>query len=230
MKKAKPSQKQDQRSQEDSLNAPGPDFWYSSDVLTPDFEEQIRNWIERDFCEIPLAIDLRNCLADSLISLGLSIRAILLERAVENSGASPPSKVVQTAEVITRDFISKVMADFIKVAIAAPTPEELPKEAPELYVGNRGGGAKGENIVQFLRRVWMPWIEAGLLSRAALRELDSSAYKAIENWMRQKPWPEDLALLKKSEQNAKFVSMRQANPEFESYRRAFEADRKRRYR
>lgn len=75
----------------------------------------------------------------------------------------------------------------------------LPKKAPELYVGNRGGGSAGENIVDFLRRVWKPWIDAGVLSRPDLKHLDPKAYEGIRNWTKRNPMPPDLILASKSE-------------------------------
>jgi len=77
-------------------------------------------------------------------------------------------------------------------------PSELPPSAPERYMDRPTSEATGrrENIVEFLRRVWRPWIAADLLSRAALRKLDPEAEKAVENWLfRNKEMPADLNLL-----------------------------------
>jgi hypothetical protein len=68
----------------------------------------------------------------------------------------------------------------------------LPTEAPEFYKGNRGGSKGGENIVEFLRRVWMPWIEAGVLTRSDLRRLDQKADDGIVNWLQKAPLPDDV--------------------------------------
>jgi tetratricopeptide (TPR) repeat protein len=60
----------------------------------------------------------------------------------------------------------------------------LPNKAPEIY-RNRARrpelGGKKENIVQFVQRVYEPWLD--ILTRADLRILDESADKAIENWI-----------------------------------------------
>ncbi len=53
---------------------------------------------------------------------------------------------------------------------------------------------KTESIVSFLRRVWGPEIEAGLLTRPYLRKHDPSTNEAIGNWLRQKPLPPDIKL------------------------------------
>lgn len=70
----------------------------------------------------------------------------------------------------------------------------LPSVAPELYVGNRGGKKGGENIVEFMRRVWMPWIEAGVLTRPDLRRIDPKAAQALANFERTSSLPVDLPL------------------------------------
>lgn len=90
----------------------------------------------------------------------------------------------------------------------------LPSEAPELYVGNRGGKRGGENIVEFLRRVWMPWIEAGVLTRPDLRRLDPKADVAMSNWFQKnKPWPDDLLIKSKSEAVAMRTAELAADPD-----------------
>ena len=69
--------------------------------------------------------------------------------------------------------------------------EALPLSPPEYYVFRAD---PREDIVSFLRRVWMRWISAGLLTRAALRKLDPNAYKAVENWVARRALPVDVAL------------------------------------
>jgi tetratricopeptide (TPR) repeat protein len=47
---------------------------------------------------------------------------------------------------------------------------------------------RGENIVQFLTRVWLPLIQAGVVDLRTLRERDPSAAKAVDNFQqRQDP-------------------------------------------
>lgn len=72
------------------------------------------------------------------------------------------------------------------------TPKlELPAVAPELY---KDRADKKETIVDFLRRVWQPWMEAKVLTRRDLRKLDPSADKAVENWLLRQPLPDDISL------------------------------------
>jgi hypothetical protein len=76
-------------------------------------------------------------------------------------------------------------------------PNSLPEQAPELYKNS----PRHETILDFLRRVWKPWIDAGLLSRSDLRQLDPKAYTAVYNWLHRNGLPEDLRLPTKREVN-----------------------------
>jgi hypothetical protein len=101
------------------------------------------------------------------------------------------------AKVLTELQIESGLAS--QFESVAQKPLALPEVAPELYAGNRGGGSKGENIIDFLRRVWMPWIEAGVLTRPDLKRLDKGAYVGLGNWLRNNELPADIAIPKKSE-------------------------------
>lgn len=71
----------------------------------------------------------------------------------------------------------------------------LPDQAPELYVGNRGGAKGGENIIEFLRRVYGRYVEAEALTRPDLKRLDPKAYKALKNWLvANRELPSDLVI------------------------------------
>ncbi|MGV7214827.1 hypothetical protein [Bradyrhizobium sp. UFLA05-112] len=67
---------------------------------------------------------------------------------------------------------------------------ELPVEAPEKYPGKR---RSDEGLPEFFRRVWGPFLRAGL-SMPHLKQLDKSLYLAIYNFRRSNCWPDDLAL------------------------------------
>ena len=77
--------------------------------------------------------------------------------------------------------VSSAKKGFVAVALASENQSEknqstlsLPETAPETYEGN---------IIDFLRRVWMPWIETGVLTRPDLRRLDEAAYNGLRNWL-----------------------------------------------
>ncbi len=72
----------------------------------------------------------------------------------------------------------------------------LPVRAPLLYADRPD---RSQDIADFLRAVWMPWIKAGCLTRPALRQLDPQAYMAMANWLRHRDWPEDLPIPTKSD-------------------------------
>ena len=66
----------------------------------------------------------------------------------------------------------------------APKQRPLPKRAREIFKDRRD---KSEDIIQFLIRVWTPWMDSKSLSRPELARLDPSAEKAVRNWLYQHP-------------------------------------------
>ena len=72
----------------------------------------------------------------------------------------------------------------------------LPEKAPEIFHDRKRReelGGKKENIVQFVQRVYEPWLD--ILTRADLRLLDETSDKAVENWISAgKKLPQDLLL------------------------------------
>jgi hypothetical protein len=97
------------------------------------------------------------------------------------------------------------------LSLDAPSPEspqrgaslKLPQLAPELYSARklRDEIGRKETIVEFLRRVWKPWMDADVLSRVELRRLDPSADKAVENWLIHRKLPKDINLPTKKVRN-----------------------------
>jgi hypothetical protein len=75
-------------------------------------------------------------------------------------------------------------------------PTTLPPLPPETYESRmvQDDLCRKEEIVEYLRRVWKPWINAELLTRAALERLDPSAEKAVQNWLRYRRLPKDVDL------------------------------------
>ena len=61
-------------------------------------------------------------------------------------------------------------------------PAPLPTQAPELYADRPAVNGARETIVDFLNRVYAPWIDGMSMVRADLRRLDSGAAKALENF------------------------------------------------
>jgi len=79
----------------------------------------------------------------------------------------------------------------------------LPKRAPELFVKRRNSS---ETIVDFLRRVWKPWMDAGSLTRNDLRKLDQSAARGIDNWLAKNSLPDDIRVPTKKELNDSIIA------------------------
>lgn len=91
-------------------------------------------------------------------------------------------------EVIERVSSSTEAAATRKVALAAERPPRQERSADppwptEIY--SEAHRVRKENIVEFLMRVWLPLIRAGLVDLPTLRSKDPSAAKAIENFTRQ---------------------------------------------
>ncbi len=72
-----------------------------------------------------------------------------------------------------------------------PKPLPLPDKAPELFAERAN---RRESIEDFLRRVWMPWIETGTLTRPAFAKLDQQGEMALRNWLRKNTLPPDIRL------------------------------------
>jgi hypothetical protein len=75
------------------------------------------------------------------------------------------------------------------------TSAALPKRAPEYWLKRE---SPSENPVAFIQRAYRPWLGRGL-TRAHLRQLDSSLYEALKRWLKTNEWPADVDLPTKKE-------------------------------
>jgi hypothetical protein len=127
------------------------------------------------------------------------LRHDLLHSVVFDQGLTDPLDVYSSAHSATpesasashsyeKSLMSSDPCDIYSSASGLPT--QLPAQAPQLYKER----PRDESIVEFLRRVWRPWIEARLLSRADLRRFDPQAYTALYNWRQIGGLPEDVRL------------------------------------
>ena len=71
----------------------------------------------------------------------------------------------------------------------------LPKKAPKLWLERKN---KDESPVDFIRRVYAPWLGKGL-GKPHIRQLDMSLYEALRKWPQNNERPTDLYLPTKSE-------------------------------
>ncbi|MBU0641909.1 MAG: hypothetical protein KJ731_16450 [Alphaproteobacteria bacterium] len=89
------------------------------------------------------------------------------------------------------------MAHLLLPELRPSNPPELPQEAPEIFKARKD---RRETIIDFIARVYEPWLGRGL-ARSHLWSLDRSAYYAVENWGRKKPVPDWFDLPTKQELN-----------------------------
>jgi hypothetical protein len=69
----------------------------------------------------------------------------------------------------------------------------LPKKAPERWPSDPA--KRKENPVQFATRVYRVWMDASVLTRQALKDLDPLLFASVDSWLknnRRKPKPEPL--------------------------------------
>lgn len=83
-------------------------------------------------------------------------------------------------------------------ALSADKPIRLgtPKEK---YLASRGRNGSSENIIEFLKRVWISWIEAGALTRPVLRQNDPKAYQALLDFLKRHELPSGWSIPSRSE-------------------------------
>ena len=99
----------------------------------------------------------------------------------------------------------------------APLSPPIPTEK---YVGNRGGSKDGENVIGFIRRVWLPWVQAGgVLTRPVLKAHDFGAWQGLTNFLRTENLPDDLWMLDKKTAKAKLASDPKAQEDLRRARR-----------
>ena len=86
-----------------------------------------------------------------------------------------------TERIELRKALVAELVDLVEAK--APALKPLPSYAPELWSDRVG---RKENPVAFVRRVYAPWLNRGLV-RGDLRALDPSLYQALAVWMHRHP-------------------------------------------
>jgi hypothetical protein len=109
-------------------------------------------------------------------------------------------RVLPTSAALAMPIYKK--SDTSKAAKCAKMPgasrigdprKNIPKKAPELWPGRR---YTEEDVADFVRRVWGPFISCGLTLQD-IEQRDPKLYNSIRNFgtCAKHKWPEDLALL-----------------------------------
>lgn len=90
------------------------------------------------------------------------------------------------------DLLLRALDQAVAGAMALP----LPERAPRLYRDRD----PSQNVVDFLKATWGPWIERRQLTRVLLRDYDPAASRALAHWLYLKrPLPVDMAIPNKSQ-------------------------------
>jgi len=105
---------------------------------------------------------------------------------------------------LLRAFLSLVKraqsGEDILPIVAAINPSSktppLPNKAPMLYAERAD---KSQNIIEFLREIYGPWVRHGALSRPELNKYDPSAYVALRNWLKKHELPAGIEIPTKSQ-------------------------------
>src|SRR5215207_7690967 len=98
-------------------------------------------------------------------------------------GASSEDEAERLRRVISgllqnmgKDDLDRVLAVAQRIRARRDVPDP-PRSAPELFRGREGG----ETVVEFIARVYGPWL-TGEFTRAALARLDRKCEKALRDW------------------------------------------------
>lgn len=114
----------------------------------------------------------------------------------QRSASSDQDLVSQVA-----DLLRPLVAEQLEREVAGQlVPPPLPDSAPERWKDR--DSARSENPVQFIRRVYAPWVGNGL-TRPDLARLDPPLYKALGVWSHRHPddtLPEVITLSQKIDQ------------------------------
>jgi hypothetical protein len=123
-----------------------------------------------------------------------------IEAALKNIGVYVPEKLEELAGMVERALSEQPL-------LPEPHKSLKPLFEDRNKVDENGNPIRpdlyGKNIVEWLKIVWGEEMKAELLSRAELRSIDMSAERAIQNYLRDGPLPDDIRLLSKSEKTAR---------------------------
>ena len=170
---------------------------YAGDNLAPsgdnleymkffDYKEKLERNLNSDIKEI-IVIDTEDYLRQAARSL---VRTVSEDCALNLDDAAQEQAVREIAQAAEVVLFRKPQS----TPPAAQEPPPLPDKAPKLYADR----PKGQNVIDFLRETYGPWLD-GTLTRPALRQLDPQCYMALANWLRMNSLPQDILLPTKRE-------------------------------
>jgi len=143
------------------------------------------------------AVDI-DSVADDILDIERGLESLLAKHGVKRKVRDELARAfarVATKAKSGQDVQATITAinklDFNEASQSSNVPP-LPKKAPILYDARD----KSQNIVDFLLdpNGWGPWVRLGALPRQTLRQLDPSAYAALNYWLRTYGLPPDIEI------------------------------------
>ena len=120
-------------------------------------------------------------LTEKLVSQGWSPdEAARLSEKIARNFEARPSYIGTEIETIAVEFAASA------IDVLRPPAIVLPSAAPEVWAER--DRSKGETPIEFLDRVWKPWIEAGVLYQDDIKRLgDDKLVRAIRSYCQKHP-------------------------------------------
>lgn len=112
-------------------------------------------------------------------------------RRMRDEELSKGAVLENIAEIFQNATEAETQALFL--AWQVMTSEPLPEEPPELFADRPAQGSKREHVLDFIKRVYGPFLGRGL-SKSDLRKLDPQLYRAYWNFVSRNGEPEGLIL------------------------------------
>ena len=135
----------------------------------------------------------------------IKVRSMLV-RIIENNQESQLAEAIGYTPHIMNDDTSNEAQDAKREVTARVDDLKLPTSdlnwPNEKYDNSpERGSRKHKNILTFLRRVWVPFIEENdvLVSRQILEQRDPLAWQALKNYLAHNELPSDIPILKAAE-------------------------------
>jgi len=124
---------------------------------------------------------IRKKLETDRTTAGKLLRVVILENDNPDEAAELKRVMIRAlSESILRDFQEPHESD---ATVPERVPVSLPETAPEFYLDRID---RLESPVEFLRRVWQPWLDAGVLHQFQLKSLDLGLLTGLKSFCQKR--------------------------------------------